>query len=71
MINYAKEAKSYHKCRINTKNKLKCIAKKMIIAIFKNKANIRRNRTNLNSQQVKQSENHVGLCSEEHRESVP
>ena len=50
---------------------MKCIAKKMIIAIFKNKANIRRNRTNLNSQQVKQSEKHVGLRSEEHRESVP
>lgn len=53
------------------KNKLKCVAKKMIIVIFKNKANIRRNRTNLNSQQVKQSEKHVGLRSEEHRESVP
>ena len=43
----------------------------MIIVIFKNKANIRRNRTNLNSQQAKQSEKHVGLRSEEQRESEP
>lgn len=53
------------------KNKLKCVAKKMIIVIFKNKANIRRNESNLNSQKAKQSEKHIGLHQEEHRESVP
>ena len=40
------------------------------IAIFKNKANIRRNGTSLSSQKVKQSEKHVGSHSEEHRAFV-
>ena len=43
----------------------------VIIVIFKNKANIRRNEGNLNSQEAKQSETHIGLHQEEHRESVP
>lgn len=43
----------------------------VIIAIFKNKANIRRNESNLNSQKAKQSEKHIGLHQEAHRESVP
>lgn len=42
-----------------------------IIAFFKNKANIRRNETKLNNQKAKQSEKHIGLHQEEHRESVP
>ena len=43
----------------------------VIIAIFKNKANVRRNESNLNSQKAKPSEKHIGLHQEEHRESVP
>ena len=41
-----------------------------LIAIFKNKANIRWNGTSLSSQKVKQSEKHVGSHSEEHRAFV-
>lgn len=40
-----------------------------LIAIFKNKANNRKNGTNLSSQKEKPSEKHVGLRSEEYPES--
>lgn len=43
----------------------------MIIAIFKNKANSRRNGTSLSSQKAKLSEKHIVSRSEEHPGSVP
>ena len=52
-------------------NKWGAVHMQVIIAIFKNKANVRRNESNLNSQKAKQSEKHIGLHQEEHRESVP
>ena len=42
-----------------------------IIAIFKNKANSRRNGTSLSSQKAKLSEKHIVSRSEEHPGSVP
>ena len=42
-----------------------------IIAIFKNKANSRRNGTSLSSQKAKLSEKHIVSRSEEHPASVP
>ena len=41
------------------------------IAIFKNKANSRRNGTSLSSQKAKLSEKHIVSRSEEHPGSVP
>ena len=43
----------------------------VIIAIFKNKANSRRNGTSLSSQKAKLSEKHIVSRSEEHPGSVP
>jgi len=45
--------------------------RKVIIAIFKNKANSRRNGTSLSSQKAKLSEKHIVSRSEEHPGSVP
>ena len=42
-----------------------------LIAIFKNKANSRRNGTSLSSQKAKRSEKHIVSRSEEHPGSVP
>ena len=42
-----------------------------IIAIFKNKANSRRNGTSLSSQKAKLSEKHIVSRSEEHPASSP
>ena len=42
-----------------------------LIAIFKNKANSRRNGTSLSSQKAKLSEKHIVSRSEEHPGSVP
>lgn len=44
---------------------------KQLIAIFKNKANSRRNGTSLSSQKAKLSEKHIVSRSEEHPGSVP
>ena len=43
----------------------------LLIAIFKNKANSRRNGTSLSSQKAKLSEKHIVSRSEEHPGSVP
>ena len=43
----------------------------IFIAIFKNKANSRRNGTSLSSQKAKLSEKHIVSRSEEHPGSVP
>ena len=43
----------------------------VIIAIFKNKANSRRNGTSLSSQKAKLSEKHIVSRSEEHPASSP
>ena len=44
---------------------------RIIIAIFKNKANSRRNGTSLSSQKAKLSEKHIVSRSEKHPGSVP